>query len=233
MTSIRAAQNDRGISDPDVIKAARKYIRNYSDHAVTYLVNQCDPVALLKEACRFRGHNHLKVMAQDSDSEDDTESQISRRRTLSSNSRSAVASSSSAILSSSGSGDGPSDILWVIPEAGSNGSKPPKTLMATRLPQSDNLIRADVVRDRLKLKPQRLSSGSVVRYNGGPIQSSGTVSLDWAWSSRELYSEKVQRSTFHVIEDLPGGEVVLRDCDSQDSPSYQNGGMASLHRIIS
>jgi len=176
-------------------------------------------------ACNIKGHNYHKIMFQDSDSEDDTESHTSRRRTLSSNSRSGFASSSSAILSSLSSGDGSSDILWVTPETG---LKVPKTLLATRLPQSDYLIQTDIVLDRLKLKP--LSTSAMVRYNGGPIESCGTISLKWAWNPNDLKSEKVQRSTFYVVNDLPDSKVVLSDSDPQVSPMDNAGGMSPTLR---
>lgn len=224
MTSTRSSQNGQGISDPDVIKAARKYVRGYRDHAVNYLVSNCDPVSLLHEACLYKGHKFYTVMSQDSDSEDDTESQSSRCRTLSSNSRSELASSSSAILSSSASGDGSSPVLWVVaPKAGLTA---PMTLTARHLPESDYLIQAEVVHNHLKLKPKHLSVSCRVRYNGGPIMSDSTISLEWAWSPKGLKSEKVQRSTFYVVEELPDSQVVLSGSDPQDSPTNHDGGLS-------
>lgn len=110
-----------------------------------------------------------------------------------------------------------------MPEAG---SKVLKTLTATRLPQSDYLIQTHIVRDHLKLKPERQSDDALVRYNGGSLRSYGTISLDWAWSLKDLKSEKVQQSTFYVVEELPDSEVVLNDSDPQDSPIYHDGGIS-------
>jgi hypothetical protein len=218
--------SSQGNSDPNAIKAARKYVQDYSDYAVAHLVNTCDPVKLLQEACKFKGHNYFKIMAQESDTEDDTKSTSSRRRTLSSNSRSALASTSSAMFSSSSSADGSSGIIWFMPDPR---SKIPKTLRATRLEDSDCLIEASIVRSRLKLQPKRLSGSPLVRYTGGPIHCSGTILLEWAWNSKCLTPEMIQRTTFYVVEGLPGFEVVMSDADPQDSPVDQDDGMSPPH----
>jgi hypothetical protein len=77
----------RRIPGPNGMKAARKYVRYYPDHAAQYIFDTCDPVQQLQLACANRGqsdeHYH-RIMLQDSDPEDDTKSQSSRRRTMSS-----------------------------------------------------------------------------------------------------------------------------------------------------
>jgi hypothetical protein len=230
MTSLRSSQNNQGTPDPDIIKAARKYVQEYPEDAIKYLVAECNPIQLLREACDFKGQDYHEIMSQNLVPEDDTKSQSSRRRTLSSNSRSGLASSSSAILSSAGSGDSSpvTRTLWVMPESG---PEIPKTLQAICLPRSDCLIQNDTVRDHLMLEHDCLSDGELVRsvrYNGGFLESYGKISFDWALSHKDLEAEKVQRSTFYVVEELPGGKVVLSDSDPQHSPVHRAGGMSPL-----
>lgn len=207
------------MQDADVIKAARKYVLDYSEDAIKYLVEQCDPIQLLRAACQFKNQDYHQVMSQNVVSEDDRGSNSSRRRTLSSNSRSVLESSSSAVLSSSGSGDGSPDTLWVMPETG---RKVAKTLMATSLPQSDCLIRIDAVRTHVGLQYERLSGGELVRYNEGWLTSSGTVTIAWARSLNELNTNKVQRTAFYVVEELDS-QVVFSDSKPENIPAA--GGM--------
>jgi hypothetical protein len=207
------------------MKAARKYVQRFPIHAMNYLCG-CDPHQLLQMACEAEGEDYHTVMSRASGPEDDSKSiSSSRRRTLSSDSGPANESSSSAIVSSSSSVDGTSEILYVIPETGSTDIR---TLRATRLAQSNYLISADIVRLRLKLKYS--SADADVCYKDGPIRSCGTILLQWAWNSNDLDSENVQRSTFYVVDDLPGVgvEAVICDLGTQDSPRDQAGGMFSM-----
>jgi hypothetical protein len=226
MTSYPPLRND------DAEKAAKKYVHDYHKHAVRFLVDHCDPVQLLKDACRFENHNYHRIMAEDSEDEDDTKShsshlsQVSHRRTFSSHSRSGL----STVPSSWGSGDSSSNILWAMPD---NTSKGVKTLTATNLAESDYLIQVDVVRKRLMLEPNRHSGGTMVHYSGGPIHSLGTVSFEWAWNPKDLRSKKSQRNTFHVVEVLPDSDVILGDSDSPDSPIRRKGTSPTLEGYIS
>jgi len=225
MTSQLSSQNNQRISNADNMKAARKYVQRFPIHAMNYLCG-CDPHQLLQMACEAEGEDYHTVMSQASGPEDDSKSiSSSRRRTLSSDSGPANESSSSAIVSSSSSVDGTSEILYVIPETGSTDIR---TLRATRLAQSNYLISADIVRLRLKLKYS--SADADVCYKDGPIRSCGTILLQWAWNSNDLDSENVQRSTFYVVDDLPGVgvEAVICDLGTQDSPRDQAGGMFSM-----
>ena len=206
---MRSSSDDQCFPDPDSFKAARKYVRDYQDLAIHHLATKCDSKQLLEKACSVRGDSYYRIMSQTSDGEDDTESQSSRRRTLSSNSRTGVTSSSSVIPSCSDSVDGPPDCIWVVPETG---SKAPKTLTATRVPQSDCLIQIEAVCSHLQLKYEHFPR--VVRYNGGSLPSSGTVAIRWAWS---LKTSKVQRSTFYVVKELHS-QVVFSDSEPEDSP---------------
>jgi hypothetical protein len=219
MTSQMSSQSSQRL-DAEDMKAARIYVENYPLHAMHFLCRY-DPHQLLQTACAAQRHDYWKVMSEASSPEDDTKSiSSSHHRTLSTDSGPANESSSSAIMSSSSSVDSASEILYVIPDTGSTDVK---TLRAARLPQSDYLIRTDIVRSRLKLKHH--SSDACARYKDGPILSCGTISLHWAWNSNDLNSENVQRNTFYVVDDLPGAEAVI--CDLDDISMDQGGGMSS------
>jgi hypothetical protein len=223
MTSQMSSQSSKRL-DAENMKAARIYVEKYPLHAMHSLCRY-DPHQLLQTACAAQGHDYWKVMSEASSPEDDTNSiSSSHHRTLSTDSGPANESSSSAIMSSSSSVDSASEILYVIPHTGSTDVK---TLRAARLPQSDYLIRADIVRSRLKLKHHSSDPGSnpCARYKDGPIRSCGTISLHWAWNSNDLDSENVQRNTFYVVDDLPGAEAAI--CDLEDISMDQGGGMSS------
>ena len=202
------------------MKAARKYVRHYPDHAAQYIFDTCHPVQQLQLACANKGqpdeHYH-RIMLQDSDTEDDTKSQSSRRRTM---------SSDYSVLTSysSDSGNSPPKQLWVMP---GNGSKAPKTLTAQCLPQSDCLIGIDAVCRHLGIQYEPLSGGELVRYNEGRLSSSGTISIEWARKPSQLGTKLAQQNTFHVVDELPGTQVVFGDSEPEASPVDHPGGISS------
>ncbi|KAF2847364.1 hypothetical protein T440DRAFT_195374 [Plenodomus tracheiphilus IPT5] len=215
MTSYPPSRNE------EAKKAAKKYIHRYHKHAVKYLVDHCDPVELLKNACSFEEHDYHKIMSEDFEEEDDTAShsshvsQVSHGRTFSSHSRSEFPSSST-VPSSRGSGGSTSKrTLWVMPDTV---PKSAKTLEAAILPGSDYLIQIKVVRSRLMLEPTRHSGRTMVHYNGWPIDSLGTISLEWRWDSTQLTSKEPQQNTFHVVEMLPDCEAIVGNSDPPHSP---------------
>ena len=171
-------------------------------------------------------HYHSVMAGIDPNSDDasDTRSQASissRRRTLSSNSHSPFMSSASGVQSSSGSSDSSSYVtMWISPDKTLDEYTP---LKAKRLPQSDPLIKADMVIRRWKLTPKHLADTHWVRYSHGSLRCDSTITLDWAWNSKHLKAGRTQQSTFYLVEDLPDSDVVIDNCDAPDSPSSGRG----------
>lgn len=198
--------------------AARIFHQNYYEQAVFFLA-QHDPIQLLKNACAVRGHKFHSVMAEnDTSPEDDTRSQTSsRRRKNSSNSHSPFDSSASVIQSSSGSSNSSSTVhVWISPDNGSNDGT---SIKARRDPQSNSLIRADVVTRHLKLAPIYLSGPCRAQYNHMNLSCESKITLDWAWSAGDLSSGRTQQTTFYLVENLPGSDVqvVLGNSSAPDN----------------
>lgn len=223
MASKRTLRNDQSMPDPDAIKAARKFVLDYSEDAIKFLVAECDPISMLREACDFRGQDYHQIMSQSLVSEDDSKSQSSRQRTFSSDSKLTVTSNSSAAASSSDSGNRPPKQLWVMPE---NGSKVAKTLTALCLPKSDCLIRIDAVCNHLGMQYEQFSTEELVCYHEGHLSSSGTVSIEWARKSDQLGTKMAQQTTFYVVDDLPGAQVVFGDSEPEAIPVDHPGGIS-------
>lgn len=190
----------------DEYKAARIFLREYSEQAIIYLASH-NPKQLLKNACAARGDNFYSVMAEDdTNPDDDAQSQTSsRRRKHSSNSHSPFASSASVIQSSSGSSNSSSSVhVWISPDNGVNHGT---SLKARRQPQSNSLIRADVVIRHLRLTPVYLPGPCHVQYDQATLSCESKITLDWAWSAKGLSLGQTQQNTFYLVENLPGSDT--------------------------
>lgn len=172
-----------------------------------------DPMQLLKSACAARGEDFWAVMADmpdhDTDPEDDTQSQTSphrRKNSLNSQSpfTSSASSNSSLIIA-----------IWIYP---CGVLSEITSLKATRFPQSNCLIRADVVIRHLRLVPKYLPFPCYARYKHMTLHCESTITLEWAWSANDLSLGRAQQNIFYLVDKLPGSDayVVLGNSEVPD-----------------
>jgi len=230
MTSYHEHHNT-GTLDAENLKAARMLILKHESWVVEYLAVR-GAKRMLQERCEVNEQDYHEVMAHRPSlgSEDDTMSQSSRVRSYSSKSQSQHLSSVSTDPSSLGNGD-EAQVLWIAPSGVPAWAT---TAEAAHLPQSDNLIQTNLVREHLNNSMRPISGGKKVKCNGRPLISIGSTSLDWASSDKDLKFGKPLSNTFYVVDGIPGtnAEIVFGDCDAQGSP-VSFGGSTSFPTLNS
>ena len=222
MTSYHEHHN-AGTLDAENLKAARMLILEHKSWVVEYLADH-GAKTMLQKRCEVNQQDYHEVMAghrPSFGSEDDTMSQSSRVRSSSYKSQSQHLSSLSTDPSSLGNGD-EAQVLWIAP---SGAPACATTADAAHLPQSDNLVRTNLVREYLKISMKPISGGKRVKCNGRPLLSFGWTSLDWASSDKDLKFGKPRSNTFYVVDGIPGtnAEIVFGDGDVEGSPVSFSG----------
>jgi hypothetical protein len=188
-------------------KAARLFRELYPEQSVDALALLPDLIEKLRSACEVKGDNFYHVMSSSNADLDDT---ASRRISPPGSIRTLpefVSSASSYFPSDS------SRKLTVVT------SDREEILSAKCIHGGDNIIRQSAF-DRLNLQAQRLDRPIQVNYGEDTYVSQTAVSFTWHW--RTSTQSKTEKSTFHVVGNLPDVDIVV------GQPDYLGGSFGTF-----